>query len=127
MTSQQSRSAALARLGLSADASRDEIVSAFRRLARRTHPDVAESSDTRPDDFSAVADAYRLLADDPAPEDTVGEVASAAPPAQRPTNRPFSSHAWRSAGSAKPPPIVAGPVYVAPLTADRAEENGSHE
>lgn len=120
MTSKQSRSAALALLGLSADASRDEVVSAFRRQARRTHPDVAGSSSTRPDDFSAVADAYRLLAGNPAPEDTVGEVASATPAAQRPTKRPFSSHAWRSTGSAKPPPIVPGPVY------GRSADRGAH-
>lgn|SRR6187200_700477 len=50
--------AALALLGLAAGADRDQVTSAYRRLARATHPDVSSTPDaaTR---FAAVSNAYR--------------------------------------------------------------------
>lgn len=116
MTSPLSRAAALARLGLAPDATRDQVVSAFRASAWATHPDVADSPDSSAEEFSALRDAYRLLAEeapaDPPPPRSPRPgppLASPFPPAHRPTRRP---------------PLVAGPVYVAPLPQTRAEARG---
>jgi DnaJ-class molecular chaperone len=45
-------------LGLGADADRDQVTSAYRRLARATHPDVSPTPDAAAR-FAAVAHAYR--------------------------------------------------------------------
>ncbi len=50
--------AALALLGLAAGADRDQVTSAYRRLARATHPDVSSTPDAAAR-FAAVANAYR--------------------------------------------------------------------
>ena len=50
-------------LGVPREASRDEIVQAWRRRARDEHPDARPSDADAPDRFRAVADAYRVLAD----------------------------------------------------------------
>ena len=48
-------------LGVARDASTREIRRAYRRLARRHHPDVNPADDTRP--FVAIAGAYQVLSD----------------------------------------------------------------
>ena len=50
--------AAWAVLGLAAGADRDQVTSAYRRLARATHPDVSPTPDAAAR-FAAVANAYR--------------------------------------------------------------------
>ncbi|MFW6068165.1 MAG: molecular chaperone DnaJ [Chloroflexota bacterium] len=50
-------------LGLSRTASRDEIKKAYRRLARRYHPDVSQEEDAD-ERFKEVSEAYEVLSDD---------------------------------------------------------------
>jgi hypothetical protein len=96
------RLAALAALGLSEGASSQDVVRAYRRLAKLTHPDVAGSTDRAAGDrFTAITDAYHLLAAaDPAPP-------AAAPPTPRSDPAPAN---WSPR-----PPIVARPVRVTPF------------
>jgi DnaJ-class molecular chaperone len=50
------------RLGVSPDASREEIHSAYRRLARRYHPDLNQGRDAGAR-FNELSDAYAVLRD----------------------------------------------------------------
>ena len=50
-------------LGVSRDAAADEIKSAYRRLARRHHPDVNPDDPTAEDRFKEVGEAYAILSD----------------------------------------------------------------
>jgi hypothetical protein len=52
-----SRARALKVLGLSSDPSRDEIISAYRKAAKATHPDAGGDSES----FRRVNDAYNFL------------------------------------------------------------------
>jgi molecular chaperone DnaJ len=51
-------------LGVSKDAAPDEIKSAFRKLARDTHPDANPDDPTAEERFRAIAEAYEVLSDD---------------------------------------------------------------
>ncbi len=107
MTPRHSRESALALLGLPKDATRRDIVSAYRRLARTTHPDVAAGPLDGPPDFAAVRDAYQQLTDlVPGPE-----------PAHSPNQpaSPVTAQLVRPrTGQRRRPPIVAGPVHIQP-------------
>jgi curved DNA-binding protein len=50
-------------LGVSKTASQDEIKSAFRKLARKFHPDTAEDKKTAEEKFKEVNEAYEVLGD----------------------------------------------------------------
>lgn len=50
-------------LGVERDASHDEIRKAFRKLARKYHPDVAEDKETAEDKFKELNEAYEVLSD----------------------------------------------------------------
>jgi curved DNA-binding protein len=50
-------------LGVSRDASDDDIRKAFRKLARKYHPDVAKDTSTAEDKFKEVNEAYEVLSD----------------------------------------------------------------
>ncbi|MFN6963296.1 MAG: J domain-containing protein [Pyrinomonadaceae bacterium] len=50
-------------LGVSQKASRAEIRSAYRRLARRLHPDLNQNSEEAAVKFAAIAEAYEVLGD----------------------------------------------------------------
>ena len=49
-------------MGVNRDATQDEIKRAYRRLARKYHPDVSEESDTE-EQFKEVGEAYEVLKD----------------------------------------------------------------
>jgi curved DNA-binding protein CbpA len=53
-----------AELGVRTDASRAEVVRAYRRLARASHPDAHPGDPAAPARFRALTTAYQLLADD---------------------------------------------------------------
>src|SRR2546423_1945679 len=50
-------------LGVSKTASEDEIRSAFRKLARKYHPDVAKDKKTAEEKFKQINEAYEVLSD----------------------------------------------------------------
>ena len=50
-------------LGVSRDASQDEIKKAFRRLARETHPDANPDDPEAEHHFREIAQAYEVLSD----------------------------------------------------------------
>src|SRR5437773_102741 len=50
-------------LGVSKTASEDEIRSAFRKLARKHHPDVAKDKKTAEEKFKQINEAYEVLSD----------------------------------------------------------------
>ena len=69
-------------LGVEKDASQDAIRKAFRKLARKYHPDVAEDKATAEDKFKELNEAYEVLSD---PEkrkkyDTLGQDWQSGPP-----------------------------------------------
>ena len=49
-------------LGVSRDASPEDIKKAYRRLARKYHPDVSKEKDAE-EKFKAIAEAYQTLSD----------------------------------------------------------------
>lgn len=113
------RLAALATLGVGVDASEQDILSAYRRLARSSHPDTAEQSLTS-QDFAQINAAYRLLTRAESPAAT----AAAQPPA--PEREPYPSGfaglpleevLWSDSWP-DDPPVVAGPVIIRPLSPD---------
>ncbi len=50
-------------LGVSRDASQDEIRKAFRKLARKYHPDVSEDKEAGEEKFKQINEAYEVLGD----------------------------------------------------------------
>jgi len=50
-------------LGISKDANHDEVRKAFRKLARKYHPDVAEDKSTAEEKFKELNEAYEVLGD----------------------------------------------------------------
>ena len=50
-------------LGVSKTASQDEIKSAFRKLARKFHPDTAEDKKVAEEKFKEINEAYEVLSD----------------------------------------------------------------
>lgn len=122
------RPVALALLGLSEQATATDVVAAYRRLAKTTHPDVAGPRD--PDAgrrFAALTDAYRALVPMPAAPSSTTPPATAPPPTAPPqggppgrgripvrvrvTRSPFIAGPVRDTRS----PIIAGPVRISPL------------
>ena len=117
------RPAALALLGLSEQATATDVVAAYRRLAKTTHPDVAGPRD--PDAgrrFAALTDAYRALVPTPAAPSPTAPPPEA-PPQGGPPRRgriPVRVRVTRSPVIARPvgvtrSPIIAGPVRISPL------------
>jgi hypothetical protein len=116
--------AAWAVLGLAADADRDQVTRAYRRLALSTHPDVSPSPDAAAR-FAAVTNAYRRVVEaagesfaEPAGTDTT--TTPRQPPSSRGTPRAWAEDlVWIHVSTPMVHaqfgvPIVAGPVQVQP-------------
>ncbi|WP_051942968.1 J domain-containing protein [Streptacidiphilus rugosus] len=88
-------------LGIGPDASRAQITSAYRALARLWHPDTNPSPDA-PEHLARVVDAYRQLQHDDAPAADRGGPARDDPPTRVAPGPP------RPRGAT----VVAGPVRV---------------
>jgi hypothetical protein len=115
------RTAALAVLGLTEGATPGQIISAYRRLAKATHPDATGRADVgETERFADVSDAYHRLTENAARD--------GGPPAVgRPTASPMRvSPSWFGPPGQRPP-IVAGPVTVTPIrtTGPTGEGGGS--
>jgi curved DNA-binding protein CbpA len=120
------RTAALALLGLPETATEAQIVHAYRRLVRATHPDVTGRTDPQAArEFAAIHNAYQRLTQraenqvenqigDPvegsvgSSRQGLGDESAAAPEASR--RPPMDVRAFGPR-----PPLVAGPVVVTPL------------
>lgn len=95
------RAAALRVLGLPAEATREQVAQAYRRLARTVHPDVTGRRDSAAGDrFAAISDAYHQLATDPGSTTAAIDL-----PVEAPASVP--SHGTS-------PLITASPVVVTP-------------
>jgi hypothetical protein len=112
------RAAALRLLGLPDSATAPQIVDAYRRLVRATHPDATGRTDpTTAQHFAAIHDACKMLTQPD--EDDAGRVE---PSPYRPPGEgavEARERAPRPRMAVRPhrvrPPIVAGPVVVDPL------------
>jgi curved DNA-binding protein CbpA len=106
-------------LGLPPDASRADIVRAYRQQARAVHPDAHPADPGASDRFRALTQAYEVLGD-PARKDAYDHRRSSAAPPPRPAPGPPPGAArprprppaWPSPGPGVP--LWAGPVHVEP-------------
>jgi hypothetical protein len=116
----ETRTAALAVLGLPRHASHLDVVRAYRRLAKLTHPDLAgPTSQDAGERFAVITDAYHALTTAP-PTPPAPTPAAPTPPAPTPAAtraaRPVSTQPRTTQVSwSVQPPIVAGPVTIAPI------------
>jgi curved DNA-binding protein CbpA len=119
-------------LGVALDASRREIVRAYRRLAHEWHPDVHQHDPSAVARFRAITAAYDLLTDGPrrAAYDRLHRVRPAAPVAdagqqpvsQQPVARRVSQPLQQPvAGLRRPMLLRVGPVHIEPLASVVAE------
>lgn len=108
------RDAALKVLGVPVDSDRATVTSAYRRLARSTHPDVSPDPDAA-EKFATVAAAYRVVCGVPLSEPRLPAAdapRSTYPMSRRPGRIPPGMSPFAPARSWWGPPIVAGPVLV---------------
>ena len=142
-------SEALKVLGVPADSDRETMASAYRRLARRTHPDVSPAPDAA-ERFATVVAAYRMASGAPRPgrRAEAGTSSTDSSPRGSPPSSyreepedladDWTSAAWDLAGAHMPrglsslgsahswrhPPIVAGPVVVRRPQPDAERRSG---
>lgn len=112
---------ALKVLGIPADSDRETVTSAYRRLARATHPDVSPDPDAA-ERFATVTAAYRLVSG--ALDPGLGEREDFADIWTTPASDLGGAHLLLGVPPFGPariwrhPPIVAGPVVVCRVQPD---------
>src|SRR3954465_8326552 len=93
-------------LGVSKTATEDEIRSAFRKLARQYHPDVAKDKKNAEEKFKEINEAYEVLGD-----------------AEKRKKYDTLGADWKEQGGFRPPPGGGGRTYTRrPGAAAGAEE-----
>jgi curved DNA-binding protein CbpA len=106
------RVAALAALGLEVGASAQDILSAYRRLARASHPDTAPGEFPN-SEFARVNAAYRYLTTSGPPAggpSSVHQPPDVSPDLGSPSPEWDAQYRWPDE-----PQVVAGPVIIRPL------------
>jgi curved DNA-binding protein CbpA len=108
-------------LGVPATASQEEIVSAYRRLARTVHPDFDAGNPQAAERFDELAAAREVLGDPQtrAAYDRIRWLRTAAR-RERPTSPDPPAPSRRTASRSSGPPVRPGPVIWVPEDADRA-------
>jgi curved DNA-binding protein CbpA len=111
-------------LGVPATASQEEIVSAYRRLARTVHPDFDAGNPQAAELFEKLAAAREVLGD-PQTRAAYDRIRRLRPAARRErataTDPPAPPRRTASRSSGLPvPPVRSGPVIWVPEDADRA-------
>jgi curved DNA-binding protein CbpA len=101
-------------LGVGRDATREQVIQAWRRRARAEHPDSRPDDAAAPARFRALAEAYQVLAD-PARRAAYDRASGYQPSRRESAPRP-----------APGAPLRAGPVRVEPLPQDRADFPSDH-
>jgi hypothetical protein len=100
-------------LGVSREASRDEIAQAWRRRARDEHPDARPGDASAPGRFRALAGAWQVLGDPARRAAYDRGLAREQPPAARVTvRRPAAPGRVTPPARMPGPPLRAGPVRV---------------
>jgi curved DNA-binding protein CbpA len=114
-------------LGVSREASREEIALAWRRRARDEHPDARPADADAPGRFRALAEAWQVLGDPSRRAAYDRALARERPPAARITVRYSSGPGGVTPPMRMPePPLRAGPVRVEtprPAPADGRDED----
>ncbi len=118
-TRPRTRAEALAVLGLPATASPADVIRAYRRLAKSSHPDVTGRTDpTAGQEFASLTEAYDVLTGPPAPPErsATAPLHERGPAEAQPTTPPRQPRPQRPGptGWSGRPPIVAGPVTITP-------------
>ena len=103
---------ALKVLGIPAHSDRETVTSAYRRLARATHPDVSPDPEAA-ERFATVTAAYRLVSAAPHPH-----------PRLHPRKRSGDGPAWTYSLLCWPAPIVAGPGQVRRVPSEVGRRSG---
>src|SRR5690349_12918106 len=101
-------------LGVSREASREEIAQAWRRRARDEHPDARPADAGAPGRFRALAEAWQVLGDPSrraAYDRVLGQASVTRIPVRRPPG-PGQADAVTPLVRAAGPPLRAGPVRV---------------
>lgn len=114
------RLAALAALGLGPDAKARDIVSAYRRLARLSHPDMADSQHAAEPEFAVISDAYQFLTRGFRHHDVEDSPPEAMPPQPASTQQANPTGGTYQSATAPnlSPMFAAGPVIIRPLPPD---------
>jgi len=113
-------------LGVTAGASREDIVRAYRRAAQAAHPDARPADPGAAARFQALTDAYDVLSDAGRRADYDRSHAPQQPAAQHVPARPRRGAGTRG-GPWPGPPLWAGPVRVDPPAAPPAGQGSSDD
>ena len=91
-------------LGVSNSASDDDIRKAYRKLAKKLHPDLNPGNEASADEFKRVSAAYAILGDrEQRAKYDAGEIDASGQ--ERPEPRYYREHAGADGGEGEPPSV----------------------